>query len=223
MKSYTSVVCTFCSTPFLKLTTEIKRRGGRPFCSHRCYAQSNRGENNAAWNPATYINIHCSGCKVFFKQPLRQFKRAKNHYCSAVCYRKCAVGAVKYNWKGGFKAAQVRYHHNHIERSRERVNRNRARRRGAPGSFTREEWEARKKEFNYRCAHCCKLQPLTMDHIIPVTKGGTNYINNIQPLCRPCNTKKWNKLEDWFVGHLNMMFQLSLQSKEDLCLTITVP
>ena len=64
--------------------------------------------------------------------------------------------------------------------------------RGAKGKHTLEEWEELKKRFHYKCSHCKKKVKLTRDHIIPITKGGTNDIDNIQPLCQPCNSRKFN-------------------------------
>lgn len=65
------------------------------------------------------------------------------------------------------------------------------------GSFTIEEWDCLKKKCNYTCLMCEKKEPeikLTIDHIIPISKGGNNWIENIQPLCRSCNTRKGVKI-----------------------------
>jgi 5-methylcytosine-specific restriction endonuclease McrA len=63
----------------------------------------------------------------------------------------------------------------------------------ATGSFTREEWEARKIQFGNRCAYCGrKTKYLTPDHYIPLSRGGTNFIDNIIPACQQCNRHKWN-------------------------------
>lgn len=73
----------------------------------------------------------------------------------------------------------------------------RYRERGSKGSHTLKEWEKLKEQFNFRCVICKKQEPeikLTRDHIIPITHQGTNYINNIQPLCRPCNSRKFNHI-----------------------------
>jgi 5-methylcytosine-specific restriction endonuclease McrA len=67
-------------------------------------------------------------------------------------------------------------------------------RRKAIGKFSLKEWNTLKKKFNYRCAICKKRKKLTIDHIIPLNKGGTNFIDNIQPLCNQCNCSKGDKL-----------------------------
>lgn len=71
-----------------------------------------------------------------------------------------------------------------------------ARRRNALGRFTLEEWEQKLQQFGNRCANlfCRKLTKLTVDHIIPIILGGPNTIDNIQPLCKSCNSKKGVKV-----------------------------
>lgn len=44
------------------------------------------------------------------------------------------------------------------------------------------------------CVNCLSVNDLEFDHIIPVSKGGANSINNIQLLCRSCNRAKSNKI-----------------------------
>ena len=45
------------------------------------------------------------------------------------------------------------------------------------------------------CKNCGTTKDLTLDHIIPVSKGGENTLDNLQVLCRSCNSKKNNKIE----------------------------
>lgn len=70
------------------------------------------------------------------------------------------------------------------------------RRKGSEGSFTATEWKALKKKYNHRCLKCGRREPeivLRPDHVVPVTKGGTSFIDNIQPLCHGCNCAKGNR------------------------------
>ena len=40
------------------------------------------------------------------------------------------------------------------------------------------------------CQHCGSTENITIDHIIPIAKGGTNEFINLQPLCKSCNSSK---------------------------------
>jgi 5-methylcytosine-specific restriction endonuclease McrA len=42
------------------------------------------------------------------------------------------------------------------------------------------------------CRHCGATAYLEIDHIHPVSKGGTNDLENLQVLCQTCNLKKFN-------------------------------
>ena len=73
----------------------------------------------------------------------------------------------------------------------------RARKRNAKGRYTVEQWEALCAQYGNVCL-CCKLtRKLTVDHIIPLSQGGSNGIENIQPLCKSCNSSKGAKTIDF--------------------------
>ena len=68
---------------------------------------------------------------------------------------------------------------------------NHARRRSIIGSFTADELKAKFEEHGNKCVHCGTTeQKLTVDHITPLKRGGTNNIDNVQPLCQSCNSRK---------------------------------
>jgi 5-methylcytosine-specific restriction endonuclease McrA len=48
---------------------------------------------------------------------------------------------------------------------------------------------------DFRCVHCHNRRFLSLDHIIPVSKGGSDEPSNLQTLCRSCNSRKGNKDE----------------------------
>lgn len=56
-----------------------------------------------------------------------------------------------------------------------------------------------------RCKYCGKrfqVDFLTLDHVKPVSAGGTNRPDNLVLACRPCNEKKANRAADKFVRQL---------------------
>lgn len=42
----------------------------------------------------------------------------------------------------------------------------------------------------YRCVKCETHKNLTIDHIVPVSRGGENTVENMQTLCHSCNSSK---------------------------------
>lgn len=42
----------------------------------------------------------------------------------------------------------------------------------------------------FACLHCGATENLTIDHIHPWSLGGSDDIENLQTLCRPCNSRK---------------------------------
>jgi 5-methylcytosine-specific restriction protein A len=40
----------------------------------------------------------------------------------------------------------------------------------------------------------CQGRPTTADHKIPISRGGTHDLDNLQPACGPCNSSKRDRL-----------------------------
>lgn len=75
--------------------------------------------------------------------------------------------------------------------------RRRTRKTNAGGAYTLSEWATLCAEYAHRCLCCGAQKPLTADHVIPVSRGGTSSIGNLQPLCLSCNLRKGQKNTDY--------------------------
>ena len=142
----------------------------RKFCSMECSKQ-----NMTFSALKRMVKIRCKRCKKIFSVPKNKVKRKK--YCS----KKCMLVP---------EAEQIltRRHNSKIRKYRIK---------NIIGSYRKVEWEKLKKKNKYTCLCCGQKEPkikLTIDHIIPVSRGGTNYINNLQPLCSKCNRFKYTKI-----------------------------
>jgi 5-methylcytosine-specific restriction endonuclease McrA len=111
------------------------------------------------------------------------------------------------------RAAQKRWRERNPQRSRDVINnsyarhiasnrlngvirrmKRRALQLAAPGSYTEADWKVVCAKFENRCPACGKSCKLTADHIIPLSKDGSHNIENIQPLCKSCNSRKGTRL-----------------------------
>ena len=186
--------CERCQKVFFKKTNCSKKRWPKVrYCSHKC--------SSLAW-------IGHKGSKASFKKGHTPWNKGKRYKCPAISKartgtklseetkRKISIansGEKAHQWKGGISKTKG---YNAIYKKRYR-----ARKRNAEGSHTTKEWENLKEKVHYRCLDCGKLEPnikLTEDHIQPLSKGGSDYIWNIQPLCQSCNSRKHNSNTNFF-------------------------
>lgn len=111
--------------------------------------------------------------------------------------RKAAIGNIHgfqrgekhFNWQGG-RSKDISFYKRQRRMRKLGIG-------GIGGSHTKAEWQTLKAQYNWTCPCCKKREPeikLTADHIIPIIKGGSDNIENIQPLCRSCNSKKYIKI-----------------------------
>lgn len=152
------------------------------------------------------IEFECEYCGKKSSDRPSHYKRKKRHFCSTKCYslfRKERIPFYEQNaYKGVRKQTETKqvYHRNYCKNNPKNIAHLKARRyaaeRGAEGSHTLAEWEEVKKSNKYKCVHCGQKTKLTKDHIMPLSEGGTDYIENIQPLCRNCNSRKWKHIHE---------------------------
>jgi len=143
------------------------------------------------------LELACDYCSKLFWEAKNKAQKKKHHYCSMLCYSKDRRENWKpeeqSSWRGGISPYES--HRKWVKKNPLRMAHLKARRyarqKNAEGSHSFEEWQKLCSKHNWLCAQCKKRKKLTKDHIKPLSAGGSDYIENIQPLCRNCNSRKW--------------------------------
>ena len=91
----------------------------------------------------------------------------------------------------------------HPEKARLRSHQSRVRRLAVERFLVSEsDWLQLCRRFGERCAYCGDVAKLTIDHVVPITRGGRHSIGNLLPACRSCNASKNNRfLVEWRGRH----------------------
>lgn len=141
----------------------------------------------------------CSKCNA--RRPVADFK-GERAYC--ISCRRLEEAAMYSRRREHAKAKRAEYRKANLAKCREwarmGTQRRHALKLNVPATLTREEWEQIKAKHGNRCLCCGHEGGLTIDHIIPLSKGGHHVADNVQPLCGPCNSKKHTKTIDYRIA-----------------------
>lgn len=154
--------------------------------------------------PRTLTEARASGSKHYFTgKPCSKghiaLRRTANQNC-VECQK--GYSLAFHHRKGEYNRARMRAYAKrdavgNARRSAAYVFRKRG---GGPG-FTDEQFAALVERYGGCCLKCgATPERLEADHVVPLSLGGVNAIENIQPLCHACNSGKKNRVADYRHG-----------------------
>jgi 5-methylcytosine-specific restriction endonuclease McrA len=92
------------------------------------------------------------------------------------------------------KAKEKLWSQNNPEKLQTKKHKRRALKKSSLGSFTSDQWKKLVQSHNGRCIDCNASGVMTVGHLVPLSKGGSNWIGNIKPQCVSCNSKQGSKV-----------------------------
>lgn len=152
------------------------------------YYRANRDERlqkMKAWKDARRPELREQRRKRYHADP--ETERASHRKWLKKNRERTRVYARSHNRKPEVRARRAEVQRARFHRSR-----------GAPGVFTTADIARLRKSQHDRCYYCGKKQKLTVDHIVPLSRGGSNSPDNIVLACRSCNSSKNDRLpHEW--------------------------
>lgn len=192
--------CLICSARF-QVKQKIVRKGGGNYCSQKCVkvviARTLRDKCEAL-----RIKKQCQICGTAISVKPSHVN-IEGVYCSKKCmsngYSERLKGNVNPNWRNLPTGHKQQWQRNWRKQNREKVSvwnrETRAKRKQALGTHTYRDITQMYSRQRGLCFGCeCQLGDVFhVDHIIPLSKGGSNFVGNLQLLCPQCNMRKQTK------------------------------
>lgn len=67
------------------------------------------------------------------------------------------------------------------------------------------EWIEKAKETVTSCPYCGSANPTSLDHRLPISRGGKHEVENFQLICHPCNMAKFTSTHDEYEAWLRQI------------------
>lgn len=171
------------------------RRSRAEYCAKSCYnaaykiagearpsAEKQREYARQSYRRLREAKLNAIGVRLCVEcgDPLPRTSRLRRVYCSQRC-----VNAVSLR-----EGRALRIEHAHRYRTRRRA--------AASPGVTERDWKRLVARYGGCCAYCGTPGGTSVDHVVPLSRGGRHSIGNVLPACKPCNSSKGNRLLiDW--------------------------
>lgn len=197
------IKCKECGKEFKAKPSQASQR---VYCSKECMSIGYQKKR---------LKKVCINCGKEFEVYDNIYRRDAK-FCNKKCMGEYMSGEHHWNYKHGEKwevKKKKAYHKSYLKahgetfRIRSFLSKPKQRWGTEVGNYSYEDWLKLLQQHDNKCYYCGvelrneegKLMA-TRDHIVPLSRGGTDEISNIVPACKSCNGSKSNKLiSEWKV------------------------
>lgn len=162
--------------------------------------REHRRAYNRAWRAANRDKMRESERRQRAKHPEQFAEKRRRHRAKHPEKRLAEKRLYRQRHADKVRAVVNAWCRAHPEERRAISQNRRARKRAAAGHATAEQVRARFSMFGNRCAYCGGAAE-SIDHVIPLARGGSNWPANLRPCCSMCNSAKRDRpLAEFLAG-----------------------
>lgn len=195
-----TIICIVCGSAREYSPGELRQRTGK-YCSKLCSTTDKKLNDR-------YLCLTCDHCSKQFKK--RKDHLTKTNFCSKECsslFRR--IDGAKWRDSDYIKNYMKAYNAAHLDKRR--ISQKKYRENNKNSRHINQQTRRTAGRVNIKfiqnifdrakscCVYCGKLHSkLEIDHIEPISAGGSHTEDNLIPCCRSCNASKGTKpIEDW--------------------------